>query len=177
MMRTQPTNVVPTALDSVGWNTGIDLNFGNPTVFSVLDVPEPCLSPGDFLSGKGSGVSSSPLSDSKEDFLSLDHPTAAEAQKTEFGAGVMNPDVDIDESDPAFALFLDGPDASASRDSHDMMTDPPFTRSMKADPAIELVVDGTSTNASAAAWYRFQSLCHSIEPAFQRISLLTSHLS
>lgn len=149
-------------MNNAGWNSGIDMNYGNTSVFAVIDVPEgPAL---DFaaLSGKSSGAS-----DGKDEAPVLDLPECqVSAQQSD--VGVANPDVEIDESDPAFALFVDYPIRPTACDN-----DVPFegVQTDKAAPHFELVVDQTSANQN-----RFNYLCSSMEAAFDRVSLFTSHL-
>ncbi|KAJ5676549.1 uncharacterized protein N7477_002182 [Penicillium maclennaniae] len=148
-------------MNNAGWNSGIDINYGNTPVFAVIDVPEgPAL---DFaaLSGKSSSVC-----DGKDEAPVLDLPERQVL--TQSDVGVANPDVDIDESDPAFALFVDSPVRSTVSDN-----DVPFNgvQADKAAPHFELVADQTSANQ-----IRFDYLCSSMEAAFDRVSLFTSHL-
>lgn len=149
-------------MNNASWNSGIDMNYGNTPVFAVLDVPEgPAL---DFaaLSGKTSSVS-----DSKDEAPVLNLPERqVSAQRSD--VGVANPDVEIDESDPAFALFVDSP-VRATVSDDDVFFEGVETD--KAAPHFELVVDQTAANQS-----RFNYLRSSMEAAFDRVSLVTSHL-
>lgn len=154
-------------MNNGAWNSGIDMNYGNTPVFAVLDVPEGPVLDIEALSGK----SSSPLS-SKDESPVLDRPEfGASAQQSDIG--VANPNVEIDETDPAFALFVDSPAPSSA---------PVDVASFdgvgieKAAPHFELVVDQSSSQSTAAAQNRFNYLCASMEAAFQRVSLVTSHL-
>lgn len=158
-------------MNNGGWNSGIDMNYGNTPVFAVLDVPEGPALDAEALSGKSSlplGQSES----SKAEAPVLDRPES-DPSSHQSDIGVANPDVEIDESDPAFALFVDSPapvPASDERVSFDgLQTD-------KAAPHFELVVDQTSTEATAAAQNRFNYLCSTIEAVFERVSMVTSHL-
>ena len=91
------------AMNTAGWNTGIDMNFGNTSVFAVMEVPEGPALDAEMLSGKSSSFV--PES-SKNEAPILETPTSSPSQSD---IGVSNPDVEIDESDPAFALFVDAP--------------------------------------------------------------------
>lgn len=156
-----------------GWNSGIDVNYGNTPVFAVLEVPEPPVVDTAALSGKTSdlGVTGLPeVTGAKDEAPVLEHPPAAEATQ-ESTVGAENPEVHFDESDPAFALFADSP-APTTPDR----TAPAFSGDLapeKSAPTWELVV---ATDARAAA-NRFAYLCHSMDAAFQRVSMVTSHLS
>ncbi|KAJ5099982.1 hypothetical protein N7532_006983 [Penicillium argentinense] len=137
-------------MNNGGWNSGIDMNYGNTPVFAVLDVPEGPALDVEVLSGK----SYSPIEiteSSKNEAPVLDRPESEEpVQQSDIG--VANPDVEIDESDPAFALFVDSPAPSASSDV------PAFdgVQSEKASQ-YELVVDPSEVSASAKS--RFNQLC------------------
>lgn len=158
-------------MNNGGWNSGIDMNYGNTPVFAVLDVPEGPALDIEALSGK----SSSPVGlseGSKDEAPLLDLPESDVPTQTS-DIGVANPDVEIDESDPAFALFVDSP-VPSSTSSDDASFDGVVTD--KAAPHFELVVDQASAEVTAAAQNRFKYLCASIEGAFERVSLVTSHL-
>ncbi|KAJ5578718.1 uncharacterized protein N7459_007682 [Penicillium hispanicum] len=154
-------------LNSGGWNSGIDMNYGNTPVFAVLDVPEGPTLDFEALSGKSSSTGISENGKDEAPVLSLPERDES-AQQSDIG--VANPDVEIDESDPAFALFVDSPAPAPS--GNDLVFD--GVSADKENPQFELVVD--STEVSAAAKNRFNYLCSSIEAAFQRVSSVTSHL-
>lgn len=147
-------------LNSGGWNSGIDMNYGNTPVFAVLDVPEGPALDFEALSGK----SSSPMAvsgGSKDEAPIVDRP---EAENQASDVGVVNPDVEIDESDPAFALFVDSPAPSSDKVSFNGVDN-------EKSSQFALVVDSNN-----AAKNRLAHLCASMEAAFGRVSLATSHL-
>lgn len=156
-----------------GWNSGIDVNYGSAPVFAVLEVPEPPVVDTAALSGKTSdlGVPGLPeVTGAKDEAPVVDQPPAAE-ETNRSTVGAENPDVHFDESDPAFALFADSPapttpDSNTTEFSGDLCSE-------KSAPTFELVV---ATDSQAAA-NRFACLCHNMEAAFQRVSMVTSHLS
>ncbi|KAJ5994822.1 hypothetical protein N7481_001799 [Penicillium waksmanii] len=154
------------AMNNGGWNSGIDMNFGNASVFAVLEVPEGPALDAEALSGKPSSPIDLSEGSSKNEVPALVRPEQS-TEKSDIG--VANPDVEIDESDPAFALFLDSPPVAISSDV------PAFdgVQSEKASQ-FELVVDSTEVSASAKS--RFNSFCNNMEAAFQRVSSVTSHL-
>lgn len=159
------------AMNNGGWNSGIDMNFGNASVFAVLDVPEGPALDVEALSGK---PSSSPIdlteTSSKNEPPVLDLPEIGQSgEQSDFG--VANPDVEIDESDPAFALFVDSPVSSVPVSSDVPAFDGVQSRKTSQ---YELVVD--PSEVSALAKNRFNYLCQSMEAAFQRVSSVTSHL-
>jgi hypothetical protein len=154
------------AMNTGGWNSGIDMNYGNANVFAVLDVPQGPALDAEVLSGKPSllGISDH----SKDEAPVIDNP-AGDAPSRDIG--VANPDVELDESDPAFALFVDSPASVSSKDDV-----PSFdgVRTEKSAPHFELVVDGSEVTTATKS--RFAQLCYSIEAAFERVSSVTSHL-
>lgn len=159
-----PNQNMDASMMSGGWNSGIDMNFGNASVFAVLDVPEGPALDIETLSGKFSSPVSAP-EPSKEMAPVIERPESDnQTQKSDIGT--LNPDVEIDESDPAFALFVDSP-ATSETSSDELVFDVP---SQKTDSQYELVVD--TTNAQA----RLNMLCSSMEAAFERVSSVTSHL-
>ncbi|KAJ5648926.1 uncharacterized protein N7484_002649 [Penicillium longicatenatum] len=162
-----PNQGMDASMLNSGWNSGIDMNYGNTPVFAVLEVPEGPALDSEVLSGKSSSIGSS--EPAKDEAPVFDRPEGeAVTQKSDIG--VANPDVEIDESDPAFALFVDSPVSSAPSD--DLVFE--GVQSEKSVPHYELVVD--AAQASAVAHARFNSLCSSIEAAFDRVSIVTSHL-
>ncbi|KAB8238412.1 bZIP transcription factor [Aspergillus alliaceus] len=165
----QGLDVAAMGMNNAGWNSGIDINY-NASVFAVLEVPEPPVLGTEFLSGKSSGVGSyiPEIPTAKDDAPLMDRMPGAES--TEFSVGVENPNVEFDESDPAFALFADVPTASRQESVDDSFMG---VESEKSAHAFELVVE----NESQAIVNRFSYLCHNMEAAFQRVSMVTSHLS
>jgi ribonuclease Z len=165
-------------MNGPGWNSGIDMNFNNTPVFAVLDVPRPTIDAA-ILSGKSSNsVGPVPSEDAKDEVPLIERRPMDEVE-TEKDICVSCPSVEIDESDPSFALFLDQP-------ARRPLTPEPFedmfggVEPEKVFARFDLVVEGTSLDepddVTAVAMSRFERLCESMEPAFQRVSLLTSRL-
>ena len=170
-----PPNAMPTvpeqnfdfaALDvnGPGWNSGIDMNY-NPSVFAVLEVPEPVLPEIDssILSGKGSQPLL-PLSGESKELPIIERPAP---ERVEYQA---DPDVELDETDPSFALFLDQPKI--------FTPEPSRVLSEKA-PRIDLVVRDENAGEPpdiSAVTARFERLRASIEGPYQRVCRFTSHL-
>jgi hypothetical protein len=174
MVPNQGIDVSTVTMNNPGWNSGIDINFGNPSVFAVLEVPEGPVFDAEMLSGKSSNFVDFHSSASKEELPCLERPPVTSVAVEEPEAGVANPNVELDESDPAFALFVDSPAPAAPVESSgELFSGLPCE---KASPTFHLVVEGESDGISISAMHRFESLCHSIEAAFQRVSLVTSHL-
>ncbi|PYH92556.1 hypothetical protein BO71DRAFT_357168 [Aspergillus ellipticus CBS 707.79] len=170
MVPNQGLDVSAMGLNNGGWNSGIDMNYGSANVFAVLEVPEPAIDT-EALSGKTASIVESCLPSvpsPKDEVPVLESMPAMVETQEQSVTGVENPDVVIDESDPAFALFADMP-ASTSHDS-EMAFDGVSTG--KSAPAFELVVDESRDSAKRLAHF-----CHSMEAAFDRVSMMTAHLS
>lgn len=158
-----------------GWNSGIDMNYGNTPIFAVLDVPQGPAVDTELLSGKSSNFVGSFVSEAKEEVPFLERPPVVDESREDPDVGVADPEIEIDELDPAFALFIDTPTTTPSpyEPSDDLFGGAPFE---KAFTPLELVVEGDPNEVSAAAMHRFERLCHNMEAAFQRVSMVTSHL-
>lgn len=150
-------------MNNASWNSGIDMNYGNTPVFAVMEVPDGPALDAEILSGKSTTPFSIPES-SKSEPPVVNHPATDSSNSSDIG--VANPDVEIDESDPAFALFVDTPVLATS----------PTFEGISSEKAtqFELVVDNSEVSDSAKR--TFNALCHSIEDAFERVSAVTSHL-
>ncbi|KAL1856228.1 hypothetical protein Plec18170_004097 [Paecilomyces lecythidis] len=175
MVPEQSVNVPTMDMNPGGWNSGIDMNFTNAPVFAVFEVPEPVIDTG-VLCGKSSNfVGSEVLETSKDEVPSVERPPVPDVPKAKSDIGTPNPDVEIDESDPAFALFLDSPPPSqSSTEQFENLFG--GIEPEKALSTFELVVEDESTEVSAVTMHRFERLCNSMEAAFQRVSMVTSHL-
>ncbi|CAG8923119.1 unnamed protein product [Penicillium salamii] len=145
------------AMNTAGWNTGIDMNFGNTPVFAVMEVPEGPALDAEMLSGKSSSFNV--LESSKNDAPIIEAPTSGSSSQSDIG--VSNPDVEIDESDPAFALFVDTPASTSNAES--TFEGIPGEKASE----FELVLD--TSNVSDSAKRNFNALCHSIDAAFERL--------
>ncbi|TQB77107.1 hypothetical protein MPDQ_005593 [Monascus purpureus] len=165
-------------MTTAGWNSGIDMNYGNTPIFAVLDVPQGPAVDTEVLSGKSLDFAGSYSIETKEEVPCLELPPVVEESNGDSGMSSADSGIDIDESDPAFALFMDSPASPASAPS-----DPfggPFNNVHfeKGCVSFQLVVgEDPEDLARAAATSHFVRLCHSMEAAFQRVSMVTSHLS
>jgi hypothetical protein len=150
------------AMNTAGWNSGIDMNYGNTPVFAVMEVPEGPALDAEVLSGKSSSFSipESP----KNEAPVVDSPASDSTSQSDIG--VANPDIEIDESDPAFALFVDSPPPTADITFEGV--------SNEKTAQFTLVVDNSEVSDSAKR--TFNALCNSIDAAFERVSAVTSHL-
>lgn len=138
------------------------MNYGNTPVFAVMEVPEGPALDAEVLSGKSS--SSSIPESSKNEAPVVDRPVSDSSSQSDIG--VANPDVEIDESDPAFALFVDSPSPAADIIFEGVSTE--------KSAQFTLVVDNSEVSDSAKR--TFNALCNSIDAAFERVSAVTSHL-
>lgn len=159
MVPNQGMDMSAMGLNNGGWNSGIDMNFTNTPVFAVTEVPEGPALDAAALSGKSSGFMGS--FPSKDEAPVLERGPIEEPQEV---TGIENPDVELDESDPAFALFLDSPSQESSEKSSQF-------DGVQTDK-INLVVESDSRSSAD----QFAQLCLSMEAAFQRVSTVTSHL-
>lgn len=162
MVPNQGIDVSAMGMNNAGWNSGIDMNYGNTPVFAVLDVPRPAFEP-EILSGKSSSVDSYLPETPKESIPPFECPQFEEPNGD--APASPEPEIELDESerDPLF----DAPVASPPPSSVETV------KPEKESPAFELVVE---TEAKAAA-IRLKHLCQNMEGPFQRILLATSHLS
>ncbi|KAL2809319.1 hypothetical protein BJX63DRAFT_364866 [Aspergillus granulosus] len=171
MVPSQGIDVAAMNMNNGGWNTGIDMNFGNPSVFAVFEVPEPPVLDVEALIGKAPTASdaSLPVTPSKDGLL-LEHLPSVEERESQIPGDIGDSDVEIDESDPVLALFADQPNQSVKAVPCEFS----FTGVELGKPSsFELIVDG----GSKAAASRFEYLCQSMEAAFKRVSMMTAHLS
>ncbi|KAH2185827.1 hypothetical protein KXW61_008891 [Aspergillus fumigatus] len=157
MVPNQPMDVSAMGLNNSAWNTGIDMSYGNTPVFAVLEVPEGPALDTEMLSGKSSTLFRTCLpevSSAKDEIPMIERPPNTKEETNDSPVGVENPDIQFDESDPAFALFADSPAKASSSDSP--VEFPCTIRSEKSSPAFELVVE----NESKATADRFIVLCN-----------------
>lgn len=159
------------------WNAPFDQSYNpTPTVFAVTEIsPGPAVDTG-ILSGKTSNsVPSFSSSDGmKEQIPCIERMPAADKPE-ETQETIASDDVELDESDPAFALFVDVPSSkpAAVEPLEAIFGGVPLE---KAFSRVELVVYDGSADEDTAAMDRFERLCSSMEDAFQRIGSVTSHL-
>ncbi|KAF3481095.1 uncharacterized protein GIQ15_03854 [Arthroderma uncinatum] len=164
-----------------GWNSGIDFNFANPSVFPVLDVPTGPSLDMEAITGKSSNfVGPLPSDESKDVIPSIDAvPFGVEKVETsKESSSISTADLDIDETDPSFALFIDQPTTVSKPSSDNLFRGVQLDNiSAKFDLVVEgSTTDSTSKEVSPAARRDFERLCASIEAPFHHISQLTAHL-
>lgn len=148
-------------MTSNGWNSGIDMNYGNAPVFAVLEVPAGPELDIEALCGK-----SLTLSSEKTEAPVLDLP-----EIPDLDALTQKSDVSF-LADSESDLFADSPATFSSGDDA-LVFDGILTE--KASPSYQLVVENPD-DVNAADKIRLRSLCQSMHAAFERVSLATSHL-
>ena len=170
-------------------NSGMNYGLYDAQVYAVTAMPEP-----DFSSFESASLSQK----SSESFHteSKDMPAPIERMPFAISKDVPAPveisyedsdSVEIDMSDPAFALFADQPTVSAPAAAAAEVA--PEDRIFGAIPMekalerFELVTTPTQAEdstengeVSVAALERFQRLCYSIESPASRIRAVTAHL-
>ena len=170
-----------------GWTDG-NMNFRglyDAQVYAVTEVPQgPAVDTMSFamLHGKTSNFVGSYSSDeSKDEPAEIEHmPTSAEKVMMPEANERRPQEVDIDVSDPAFALFIDRPYAS----SKSVAVEPEDRifgeiELEKAFGRLELVIPEDSNEAqavSSATVERFERLCSRLDAASSRVAAITSHL-
>jgi len=153
------------------WSTGIDMSF--PQVFAVTEVPTGPTVDTSILSGKASiFVDLRSASDESKEAPAMLRLTEQEEHEPSFA--VSDPEVEFDESNPAFALFVE---ASAPLETEATESSESLFGGIEPEKVFErfelVVDDGTADVAVSAELDRLSS---SIAGAFQRIANLTSHL-
>lgn len=159
-----------------GWNSGIDMNY-NPSIFAVMEVPEGPAVDAEMLAGKSTSLVQTPsdLSSSKAEVPQLDRPPVIEEAVSEVPTEpTLDSTVEIDKFDPSLALFLDDALVSSSA-----LSQVRFEGIVLEKPSrYSIVVEGEeSIDASQESVRVFERLCASMDAAFERVSLLTEHLS
>ena len=169
-----------------GW-TDANMDFRglyDAQVYAVTEVPQgPPVDSMNFamLHGKTSNFVGSYSSDDSKDEPAEIEPMPASAEKTLTPEVVEGrpQEVDIDVSDPAFALFIDQP-CSASKPAATEPEDCIFgeIELEKAFDRLELVIaeDNEATEVSSASIEKFERLCSRLDAASSRVAAITSHL-
>ncbi|MCJ1476137.1 hypothetical protein MMC13_004802 [Lambiella insularis] len=173
---------------SHGWAGNMEVAF-NTQVFSVTELPQgPAVDSVDIglLSGKSSSSESYSSSEAKEEVATFERmPVSSEKLEAEKRSETSFKEVDLDASNPAFALFCDYPISAQSDAAELSCTEPEYRvfggiEPEKAFARLELVVDDGSLSedgvVSAAVMSRFVGLCSELESASSRIAALTAHL-
>jgi hypothetical protein len=166
------------------WNDTMDFGFNNTRVFAVTELPQgPAVDSVDvdILSGKSSSYSP------KED---MPTPERMPVVSTETEAVIECEEIELDASNPAFALFIDyasEPTSSTSKPETSSTTPSETNYQVfgsiapeKALARIDLVVNENDSSedgvVSSAVMDRFRRLCSEAEAASSRLAAITSHL-
>ena len=179
------TNMNFSAMEPIN-SWGIGMNYGyNAQVFSVTEIPEGPAA--DLLAGKSQDPVARFLTEGKDDRPSIE--PIPSAQKVDDNAGKMveeeaavDDDVDFDESDPAFALFVDTPTTtSAAMTSESQYQIFGSIGLEKAVARLDLIIEDSSSNSKdqsvdSEVMTRFLTICSSLDAASDRIARITSHL-
>lgn len=170
-----------------GW-TDANMDFGglyDAQVYAITEVPQgPTVDSMNFamLHGKTSNFVGSCYSDDSKDDPAEIEPMPALAEKIEL-PGVIErrlQDVDLDVSDPAFALFIDQP-CTSSRPAAMKPGDHIFGEMEleKAFGRLELIIaedPNEPQEISSATIEKFERLCSRLDAASSRVAAITSHL-
>jgi ribonuclease Z len=165
------------------WGPGMDFGF-NAQVFSVTELPQgPTIDAG-ILSGKTSNFLPTYASDEAKDGAPAIErmPEPAVVSAVPVADVPVVEEAEFDESDPAFALYMDTPTAAPKPNTP---TEPEFqifggVQLEKAFARLDLVVDDENVDeddtVSAATMARFEAICSSLDAASARIEAVTRHL-
>lgn len=173
------------------WGGNVDFGFNNAQVFSVTELPEgppmDSINIG-ILSGKASNIVGPYSSDeAKDDAPIIERmPASPPELDTTIASDVICEDLELDASNPAFALFVDyPPSAQKSYASESVSVEPDYRVFGRIDPEkafarLDLVVHDEDQDSegvvSSAVMARFERLCSETEAALLRVSVLTAHL-
>ncbi len=173
-------------LNNSAFASHMDHGYNHAQVFSVVEFPQgPAVDRIDTaaLSGKSSNFVGSYSSDDdcKCQVPAIERlPVVKEKVEEESIPTSPCADVDFDESDPAFALFMDAASSVKSTPAEPQELLLGGVESEKVFARLELVVEDQDENAdgtvSAATMERLERMCSRLEAAFERIGNVTSHL-
>lgn len=170
-----------------GWtDSNVDFRgLYDAQVYAVTELPQgPAVDSMSFamLHGKTSNFVGSYSSDVFKDEPAEVEPMPASAEKIIMPEVIERrpQEVDIDVSDPAFALFIDQP-CTSSKPAAMKPEDRIFgeIELEKAFGRLELVIaedPGESQEVSSATIERFERLCSRLDAASSRVAAITSHL-
>jgi len=163
-------------------NSVNSFNFQQPQVFAVIDLPEGPTSPIDTEALSGKGFSSfveenSPIEVVKHDFPVLERPLDFEEMFVE-GEDKEEQQVDDLDDDPEFDLYRSTPASSVSSpDSAPLDSQEPIFGTMnpeKVSAHFELFISDEAEIQRLSE--RLERMCAAMEPVYQRIQAMTSHL-
>jgi hypothetical protein len=159
-----------------GMNNMNSFNYQQPQVFAVLELPEGPSAPIDTeaLSGKGHSTifaeeDDSPIEEVKPDFPVIQRPIESQSAPVEAEEEDENPEFDLYRSAPAPSAATV---SAAPLENHESLFGDANPEKVFAH--FELFVSDEASNQ--ALLDRFERMCAAMEPAFQRIQAMTSHL-
>ena len=172
------------------WAASFDIPF-NTQVFSVSELPQgPAVDSIDIslLSGKScNGVESFSSNETKEEVVNFERmPANSEKRQLDAKPEAIFTEIELDASNPAFALFVDYPiTATTPTLSEPKSLDSEYQvfggiELEKAFARLDLVIEDGSHemggDISSALMSRFEMICSDMEEAFRRIAAITSHM-
>ncbi|KAF2792502.1 hypothetical protein K505DRAFT_408627 [Melanomma pulvis-pyrius CBS 109.77] len=158
-----------------GMNNLNSFNYQQPQVFAVLELPEGPSAPLDTeaLSGKGCESFFSQEESTIEE-VKPDYPIVQRPIESTKAAPV---EVEEEDDDPEYDLYRNSPTVTATALSAAPENYEPLFGDVSPEKAFahfELFVSDEAENQCLME--RFERMCAMMEPAFQRIEALTSHL-
>ena len=172
---------------NTGYTDNMDFGLYDAQVYAVTEVPQgPAVDTMRFanLHGKSSNfVGPCPSVDDIKDeppTIELMPPTIGKMEMPEL---IENPskDLDIDASDPAFALFIDQPISSSTAPLCAVAPEDGIFGEIELEKAfgrVELIVEDESSDSgevSSATIEKFERLCSRLDAASARILAITPH--
>ena len=166
------------------WANHMDMSLYDAQVFAVTELPQgPAVDEQldtDVLSGKSSNVVGSySVEECKDEAPAIESmPAAEKAEDVSKVSSSSDDDVELDESDPAFALFIDCPPSTVSvpKPGDELFGGIELE---KAFSRLEIVVEdesGEVCEISTATMERFERLCSILEASSDRITALSCRL-
>jgi hypothetical protein len=150
-------------------------NYQHPQVYAVLELPEGPSAPIDTAALSGKGFSSffaedsSPVDGVKPDFPVIERPSEP--------ASAVSIEVEDEDDDPEFDLYRSSPAPAVSASVVTLEEHEPLFGDASPEKVFahfELFISDEAD--SQRLMERFERMCAAMEPAFQRIQTLTSHL-
>lgn len=171
------------------WLGNMDLGFNNAQVFAVTDLPEgPSI--GSIDIGQLSGKTSEPVDMNVDDTSKSQRPTIermpeTDREKTTIETSEetqesieLDEDVDFDESDPAYSLFVDAhraADPAISEAKYQIFGEVDLEKGLsRLDLVVASEIDDRELSTSVMA--RFERMCSNMEAISSRVVAVTSHL-
>ena len=170
---------------NTGYTDNMDFGLYDAQVYAVTAVPEiPAVDNELFsnLHGKSSNFVGPYTStdDSKHEPINIESmPTIARKQEMPEPIEPPNDNLDIDVSDPAFALFIDQPASPSTATPYAVASEDRIFGEIELEKAfgrVELIIEGDSDDSleiNAATVEKFERLCSRLDAASARIAAIT----